>query len=221
MPSLIERIKLYWQVDAESFERYYGNAGFSGWIINVFLNKRQAKISSLVKIENNQALLDIGCGSGHLIANFAKKGAKVAGLDYSWQSLLLAKDRLKQAGIKGNNLILADAAYLPIRDKYYDFVVCAGVLDYVSDTRSVIIEIKRVLKDTGLAVLTIPKRNTPFFIFRLRLGEFLRKALFGLPPILTAISKKDLVELVNEIGFRVEKVEQLFYTMWLISLKKI
>lgn len=215
-----EKMKNYWDKEGECFERYYDNSrGIFSSTINNFLKKRMLKVFPMLDLGSGKEVLDLGCGTGRLLLSLSKMGVKVTGLDYSYRLLALAEKRLQDAGIIEHNLILADASLLPVRDKYYDFVICIGLLDYVLDIRSIISEINRVLKDSGTAVLTVPKKFTPFFIFRSRFGGYARKALFGLPPILTAVTKSQLLNILDEIGFRINKIEEIYHTMWIFSIE--
>ena len=45
---------------------------------------------------------------------------------------------------------------LPIKDKSYDFVVCSEVLEHVVYPRKTIKEFKRILKDDGKIIITLP-----------------------------------------------------------------
>jgi len=57
---------------------------------------------------------------------------------------------------KANNLVDLTDMRSQFEDKYFDFIICSHVLQDIEHERDAIIEMKRVLKNDGLLVLTIP-----------------------------------------------------------------
>ena len=98
---------------------------------------------------NGLKILDLGCGGGLLSEEFAKKNAKVVGIDISDNSIKIAK-----AHASKNNLTIiykkGNAENIPIKDNTFDVVVCADCLEHVDNLEKVISEISRVLKNKGL-----------------------------------------------------------------------
>src|SRR5256885_10165621 len=68
------------------------------------------------------------------------------------------KTRMKDAvnvDIHGGDL-KGNILSLPFKDKSFDWIFASHVLEHVSDTRSVMIEIYRVLKDGGCFGMRVP-----------------------------------------------------------------
>lgn len=214
-------IRAYWEENAEYFDRFYAEkGGVRGFFVRAFLKERMAKILSAMDVSAGKKVLDIGCGSGIFIEALSKMGAEVTGVDCSKKMLSLADCRLKKASAARYDLLVADASSLPVGGTHYDFVICAGLLDYVLDIKKVLKEIHRVLKDSGLAVITIPSRITPFFILRSKFGGYLRKKLFNLPPILSAVTKVEMLKILDGLGFKTENVSRVAFTMWIFSIRR-
>jgi 2-polyprenyl-3-methyl-5-hydroxy-6-metoxy-1,4-benzoquinol methylase len=78
-------------------------------------------------------VLDIGCGIGTIGAAFAENGAKYTGLDFSVESLDLARKRFEVFNLEGN-FLCGDAERLsqclPSFDAYYDLIFAFGVLHH-------------------------------------------------------------------------------------------
>lgn len=94
-------------------------------------------------------ILDVGCGGGLLSEEFAKKGAKVIGIDISVNSLKIAKIHAS----KNNLSIIYKKGYaenIPAKDNTFDVVICADCLEHVDNLEKVISEVSRVLKNKGL-----------------------------------------------------------------------
>src|SRR5256885_50624 len=60
-------------------------------------------------------VLDVGCGIGWLVSQFARGGADVTGVDLSDNSLALARQRLDYGGLRAA-LLKGNAEELPFRD---------------------------------------------------------------------------------------------------------
>ena len=92
--------------------------------------------------------LDIGCNTGHLTKILWDSGFKVTGLDFSKQSLLLAKELLPQA-----SFVYGDALALPFEVNQFDVVTSFGTLQILRDWRQALREMNRVLKPGGVAIV--------------------------------------------------------------------
>jgi ubiquinone/menaquinone biosynthesis C-methylase UbiE len=99
-------------------------------------------------LEKNTLVLDLGCGTGLLSKILASKGFDVIGIDISLESL-----RLLQQFQSRINTIQADATQLPFADGSCHAVVSLGAWRHFSDTRRVIAEVARILKDDGLLII--------------------------------------------------------------------
>ena len=49
----------------------------------------------------NKKILDVGCGNGYVLANYAKNGAEVFGVDITKKAIELSKRRFKLSSLKG------------------------------------------------------------------------------------------------------------------------
>ncbi|MCK5032853.1 MAG: 3-demethylubiquinone-9 3-O-methyltransferase [Calditrichia bacterium] len=97
----------------------------------------------------NLRILDIGCGGGLLSEEFAKKGAKVTGIDISEKSLEIAKNHTLESKLT-INYKNGSAENIPADDNTFNAVICADCLEHVDDLEKVINEVSRVLKVNGI-----------------------------------------------------------------------
>lgn len=88
-------------------------------------------------------LLDVGCGTGVLLARLAAAGWDAFGVDVSEDQLRLARGR-------GCAVSLADAAALPFADASFDAVCSAWTHTDVDDWAGVVAETARVLRPGGV-----------------------------------------------------------------------
>jgi SAM-dependent methyltransferase len=87
-------------------------------------------------------VLEIGCGSGCDLLQFARHGARAVGVDVTPQHLRLAQQRVANRA----TICLADATRLPFHDGSFDYVFSHGVLHHLDRPRAMVEEIFRVLR---------------------------------------------------------------------------
>lgn len=103
-------------------------------------------------------VLDLGCGPGWLVENYARGGAEVVGVDLTHRALELTQRRL-QLGDLGAGLVQANLEDLPFATSSVDFVSCAGVLHHTPTPERGVAEIHRVLKPGGGALVSLYYKN--------------------------------------------------------------
>lgn len=96
------------------------------------------------KLEKNPKILQIGCGPEDII-NYLKNGKK-----YAVDPLADFYKAHFKMDYKNLEFINGRGEELPFKDKFFDIVVLANVLDHVESPGKVLSEIKRVLKDGGV-----------------------------------------------------------------------
>lgn len=103
-------------------------------------------------LEARTRMLDLGCGTGRLLAQAARRepSAFLVGIDDDRDSIAIARDRARTAPAP-IELHLASAERLPFTDAYFDVVTAVFVLgDMASPLRArVLAETARVLKPLG------------------------------------------------------------------------
>jgi len=94
-------------------------------------------------------LLDVGCGTGHHLAELRARGYDAAGVDGSAEMLEHARTLNPGAEIRQ-----ADVEALPFANASFDYVLCVEVLRYLPDPRACVREMARVLKPGGVCLTT-------------------------------------------------------------------
>lgn len=101
------------------------------------------------------ALLDVGCGTGALLAAAqAVPGVRAVGADFSPEMLAVAHARLGPDPRGPVALVAADALALPFGDGAFDAVVSNSVLHFLPDPPAALTEWRRVLRPGGRLVVT-------------------------------------------------------------------
>jgi SAM-dependent methyltransferase len=99
-------------------------------------------------------ILEVGAGTARDSIALSELGADVFILDYSKESL-----RLARASMKGHaaTLLRADACLCPIKTGQFDIVFHQGLLEHFGSPDALLRENRRVLKKSGLLVIDVPQ----------------------------------------------------------------
>ncbi len=119
-------------------------------------------------------LLEIGCGMGTDLLQFARGGARVTGADLTPRSVEISKLRFRLYSVPGQ-FVLADGERLPFADESFDVVYSNGVLHHTPGTDVAVREAHRVLKPGGTAKVMLYHRNSLAYWGEL----FFRRGLLG------------------------------------------
>ncbi len=104
-------------------------------------------------------LLEVGCGMGTDLLQFARAGARCTGIDLTPRSVEITRHRFKLYGAAGDFMI-SDGERLPFRNEAFDVVYSNGVLHHTPDTAGAIREVHRVLRPGGVAKVMLYHRNS-------------------------------------------------------------
>lgn len=95
-------------------------------------------------------ILNIGCGTGDDILVLRQFGT-VFGVEYSYDTI---KNCLLPRGF--GTVTRSDAQALNFKDSVFDCVVMLDVLEHLGDDFSAMKEVSRVLKNDGVAIISVP-----------------------------------------------------------------
>jgi len=89
-------------------------------------------------------VLEIGVGTGRIAVPLQKSGIQLVGIDIAPQMVAHGREK----GLR--NVVFADGARLPFRDRTFDAATSNHVLHLVADWRNVLREVERILRPDGL-----------------------------------------------------------------------
>jgi ubiquinone/menaquinone biosynthesis C-methylase UbiE len=104
-------------------------------------------------------VLEIGCGLGTDLLQFARGGADVTGVDLTPASIDLVKKRFAMYGLPARAQV-GDAERLPFSDNSFDVVYSFGVLHHTPNTQKAIDEVYRVVKPGGRIIIMLYHRHS-------------------------------------------------------------
>jgi SAM-dependent methyltransferase len=159
------------------------------------------------------SLLEVGVGSGRLLAALAFRGWTVTGVDPAPAMVQLARARVPAPT---DSLIMARAEALPFADGAFDVAVAIGVLEY-ADMDTSLRELVRVLRPGGRAVVGLRRGNAPTIAWHRHVVHPIargvkRVAPFGRPLSMPRRSPMSLArtrDVLSAAGLVVERVENV------------
>lgn len=111
---------------------------------------------SLLRLNADDRILDVGCGTGLLIRTIAGSIARAVGVDLSVRMLEYAKRRC--GGLMNVSLIRADADHLPLRGGMFDKAFAITLIQNMPDPGQTIRELVKAAGPGSRLVITGQKR---------------------------------------------------------------
>jgi len=118
-----------------------------------FVWKSSADLIELLDPKAGERILDVGCGTGHLTAQIAKRGVEVIGLDASPSMIALARQNFPRLRFE-----LGDVRRIGF-DRPFDAVFSNAALHWVRDADAAIASISSALRSGGRLVLEMGGRG--------------------------------------------------------------
>ena len=142
-------------------------------------------------------ILDVGCGTGSYIIALSKNNRMCFGINPLYEvSLIKAQQKTKDEDVN-IPLIRGVSEKLPFEDEKFDMILHFSTLQHVDDQHKTLSEIKRVLKDNGLLVVSVPLSKNIFTLFRkIKNPKYVTK-VFDL---------RELKKILTENGFEILKI---------------
>ncbi len=111
-------------------------------------------------------VLDVGCGQGIDVVQYARAGARATGVDLTPRHVELARAHSSALGLDVS-IIEGDAENLPFADASFDRVLSNGVLHHTPNIERALAEIHRVLRPGGQArILVYNRRSFHYWLFQ-------------------------------------------------------
>lgn len=104
-------------------------------------------------------VLDVGCGQGIDVTNYALSGANVTGVDLTPRHVELARLHTQALGLDVT-IVQGDAEQLPFEDDTFDRVSSNGVLHHTPDLDAALREVRRVLRPGGQARIVVYNKSS-------------------------------------------------------------
>ncbi len=151
-------------------------------------------------------ILDVGCGSGHLLSELQRTAAFVFGVDPDRSSLNECRKR-------GLNVVAGEAEKLPFADGTFDGILCKVVLSYTDD-RKAVAEIARTLRPGATAYIVT--HGAGYYLIYLLKNRPLATRFYGLRSLINttflSLTGKRLPGFVGDTIYQSERRLSQLYT---------
>lgn len=109
------------------------------------------------KLLRNGVVLDIGCSAGYGANHLAREGRLVLGID---DEPAVVQSAARHHRRRGLSYACMDGMHLGVRSASVDLACAFQVLEHVSDSNRFLAELARILRPSGLAILSTPNALT-------------------------------------------------------------
>ncbi len=123
-----------WSAVADEWSRSWGSFASPAW----------PHLLEHAGVGPGTRVLDVGCGSGELLAHVSRLGAEAAGVDPAPEMRARARVRVPAAEVRDGH-----AERLPFPDASVDVVVAVNALQFAGDVLAALAEMSRVLGPGG------------------------------------------------------------------------
>jgi ubiquinone/menaquinone biosynthesis C-methylase UbiE len=131
--------------------------------MNAFVKARYQTCLRLLEEKGSplsgKKVLDMGCGDGVLTYLLWQTGSESYGVDLSEEAVLFSKHK-HQALKSSASFFVESCTHTHFETAYFDAVVVSDVIEHLSEPTLLLLEIQRVLKPQGWAVISTPVRFT-------------------------------------------------------------
>lgn len=210
MTNLEEKIKNYWNNQPCNIRHGRSEQGTPEFFQEV--SERRYRVEPHIPefagfhLWSGKRVLEIGCGIGSDAAEFAKHGAEYVGIDYSDQSVELARQRFDVLGLDGefHNIDASDSISVAALGTF-DLVYSFGVIHHFPAIDVIINNVHKSLNSQGeFRFMVYAKNSWKYAMIQKGLDQF--EAQAGCP-YAQAYSKEDIHSLLGD-NFQIERLRQ-------------
>ncbi len=103
----------------------------------------------------NRIVLDVASGDGYGTNLLSQKAKSVFGLDIHKQSIIDSKKMYQASNLLFDNGCISK---MPYPNNTFDVIVCFETIEHIDDFEKALLEIKRVLKEDGILIMSTPNK---------------------------------------------------------------
>jgi len=158
--------------------------------------------------QGDHKILDVGCGAGSTLGKLKElgKAGEIVGIEINEKMAKNSSNNLDE-------LYVGDVETMcpPRTERYFDYILFADVLEHLIDPWKVLHDYKRLLKDNGYVIATIPTIKHYSVLIRLILLDEFPYAYGGIldRSHLRFFTKKEIIKMFQYEGFEVVQLVAL------------
>lgn len=134
---------------------FTGERIIPGKVDDDLLNEHLCRYRFAQLLVEDKVVLDVGSGVGYGSKILAEKAGSVLALDVSEEAVRYAGERYAGENIEP---VVGDCHELPLASHSMDVVVSYELIEHLQGQKAHLLEVSRVLKPDGLAVISTPNR---------------------------------------------------------------
>ena len=170
-------------------------------------NKALAVIHDFLGPTSEMYLLDIGCSTGIMTNQYAKKFKNTVGIDIDTSGIKFAKESFENKNLNFYNCSHED---IMLGNEKFDVVICTHIYEHVNNPNDYLKTCQKLLKPNGLMVCSTINRTSKSFLFAILGAEYILRWLpkgthnwekFIKPDELSNLISEAGLELVDKKGF--------------------
>jgi 2-polyprenyl-3-methyl-5-hydroxy-6-metoxy-1,4-benzoquinol methylase len=182
----------------------------TGLVSQIYQAVRKRTLRHKLNLINREgrrgALLDVGCGTGEFLATCKQDGWQTTGIEPSANA--------RQQAIQNHKLDVREEHELGnLPPQSFDVITLWHVLEHVPYLQERVKKLQQLLKKDGLLVIAVPNRMSHDAEYY---GAFW--AAYDVPRHLWHFRPQDMRRLMDECGFKVEKVLPMKFDSYYVSL---
>lgn len=171
-----------------------------GWVPSPTFVLRRAAILARMSDWQPGHVLEVGCGSGAILYELARRGFSGLGVETSDRARHVAEHLV--AGFGGFEVSTA----LPVPSESFDYLLSFEVLEHIEDDIAALRQWVERLKPGGKCLLSVPAHRDRWDITDIMAGHFRR------------YDKDDVVKIVADAGLQLTQIETYGWpASWLIA----
>jgi len=156
-------------------------------------------------MQPNFVAADVGCGHGFFTIPLAKKVKKVYAIDLNPDKLEKLMDKLEIYQLTNIEPVLGRDSKIPIVNEQFDLLVSVNTLHEFTNKDNMVLEMHRVLKSRGIALIS----------------DFRKKETGFGPALSRRLSIEETMALFERYGFQTLQTHMFQYHYLLVFSKKI
>jgi len=154
--------------------------------------------------------IDLGCGSGYLMAKIAQRGYTASGVDLSPRFLDIARKKLTHYKLNYRHLKEVDLQQpLPFGDNQFNLITSSDVIEHLEKPLEMLNEAHRLLRNKGYFIASTNNSLSIWWLIKFFVEKILRRKPYH--PVDEWFTPRRLVSLCRRSGFKVLELRGTYF----------
>lgn len=186
------------------------------WEVKHSSSEKNGQLGNLVKffpLQKGMTVLDIGCGSGHLIPHILEKigpQGLLVEADFSGKMIKIGRTKFPSPNIY---FVQTDAQQIGLESDLFDLVLCVALFPHLDQKLNALLEFNRLLKPQGQLIIAHPSGRDQINSLHSQMDEIISHDFIP--------EEKEMRELLISAGFNIiDFIDQPFMYLVKAQTKK-